>query len=269
MAEGASDLASDLAITHDATTHDATTHDATTHDATTTGTDAAAGSAGCHLPLASGISDVSIVVDGVTRTYVRVVPSSYDPAKPYPLFIGLHASGGTAQSGRSKLNLEAGSHEPAVFVYPNGTPGASPSGDRGWVLDGDGADVAFYDALLAELTNTACIDRARVAVVGFSNGGMFANVLACLRAADLRMVVSVASTPGPTSCQPDHVALLLAAGELDNLVPLTTSQQVRDEAAARNGCAAPGAAQPALPCPANTTCSCAEYTGCLSGYPLT
>ncbi len=233
------------------------------------GSAGAVGSHGCGLAVSAGAQDIMVTAAGVPRRAIRVVPLGYDASRPHPLFIALHASGGTAESGRMKMQLEGTAPEPAIVVYPNGTPGASPTGLRGWNLDPAGPDVALFDALLTELEATLCIDLKRVVVVGFSNGAQLTNVLGCVRAAQLRMIASVAGTPGPTGCGADRVAAFLTAGENDPIVDLALAHQVRDAMTARSACAATAQSAPVTPCPPMTSCMCSSFDGCAAGFPVT
>jgi polyhydroxybutyrate depolymerase len=144
------------------------------------------------------------------RTYTLVVPESYRPDAPHPLVLGLHGSGGKGSGARAQLGLERAAPESALFVYPDGIKGgwdlASPAADN--------RDVAFFDALLLEITNAACVDPRRVFVAGFSNGAYMANQLACRRGDRIRAIATHAGGgPFETQGRYDEQGRLLCPGK--------------------------------------------------------
>ena len=57
----------------------------------------AAGSGGCGTAgAATGQTTETIMVGGVARTYLRVVPATYDPMRTYPLIFAWHGRTGSA-----------------------------------------------------------------------------------------------------------------------------------------------------------------------------
>ncbi|KAF2738565.1 alpha/beta-hydrolase [Polyplosphaeria fusca] len=117
------------------------------------------------------------------REYRIVVPKSYDPDVAVPLILSYH--------GRTKDMLEqeelsqfsnASYGFKGISVYPQGLP--SESGSPQWQGDpaapSDINDIRFTLELIEEISNTYCIDPARVYAAGKSNGGGFVgSYLAC------------------------------------------------------------------------------------------
>jgi polyhydroxybutyrate depolymerase len=163
--------------------------------------------------VSSGAS--SIEVDGVTRTYILDVPSGYDGTTPLPLVFAFHGAttSGEFFRGRFYGNLLSTMSDAAIVVHPDalGAPTA-------WDND---ADVPFFDALLASLEATACVDQARVFATGHSSGGFFTNTLGCQRGDVLRAIAPI-SAGGPfgfggNACR-GEVAVWLAHAENDETV---------------------------------------------------
>jgi polyhydroxybutyrate depolymerase len=123
-----------------------------------------------------------IASSGETRRYLLHVPDSYDPAKPAPLVISLHAYALTPalQMRISRWNALA-DELGFIVVYPAGT--RFPKLWRAKKDDGSrddvDLDVAFISDLIDELQRKYNIDAARIYANGFSNGGGMSHALYC------------------------------------------------------------------------------------------
>lgn len=210
-------------------------------------------SPGCGAaPPAGGSHTVS--VGGQQRTFLLDLPSGYDRNRPTPLVFGFHGAGTSGSLFRSYGNLRSAMGSSAVLVHPDAV-GAS----RAWALTGTG-DVAFFDAMLAQLRTRVCIDDRRVFATGHSSGGFFSNLLGCSRGDVLRGIAPVAGGgpfARPGSCR-GRVAAWVAHGTGDNVVPYSSGQASRDHWVAANGCST--RTQPVG--------SGVAYQGCAAGSPV-
>ncbi|MFC1960824.1 alpha/beta hydrolase family esterase [Chloroflexota bacterium] len=115
--------------------------------------------------------------DGLERSYTLVIPDSYDGSAPVPLLIALHPS---ASSGRAMAALtgldDAANGEGFIAVFPDSV---GPIWGEDYTDDTLADDVGFISALIEQLAEEYTIDRGRVRVVGWSNGGLLAYRLAC------------------------------------------------------------------------------------------
>jgi polyhydroxybutyrate depolymerase len=162
------------------------------------------------------IGDGSITVAGVPREYRLVVP---DPlgATPVPLVVAFHGRGDSKDqmplyTGLSRFAEQNG----FILVYPNAQ-------NKFWplipLLARD--DLAFFDALYAKLLAEYPIDRARVYLIGMSNGAYFSHWIASQRPG--RIAAIAAHSGGLGLVRPDpgavhkHAALLIH-GELDPII---------------------------------------------------
>ncbi|MEA2231850.1 MAG: polyhydroxybutyrate depolymerase [Solirubrobacteraceae bacterium] len=206
----------------------------------------------CGLPPIPGTTTETIVVGGVQRTYLKVVPASVVANRPVPVIMGFHGGNDTAQAAEAYMGLT--SADPVLYVYPQGARFGLAW--AGWNVDPAGADFPFVDAILADLKSRHCVDPARVFAAGKSNGAFFVNSLLCHRAASFRAAASVAGGGRPSTCAQPR-AYMGIHGSADRTVPISTGIQSRDRWLADNRYAnAPIVAVDPSPC--------ASYPGTLN-----
>jgi polyhydroxybutyrate depolymerase len=147
--------------------------------------------------LTPGDYSKSIVSGGKTRTFLIHVPKSYKEGTAVPLVLAFHGASSTAKQMETSTDFDSkADQENFIVVYPNGV--AILKGvyyDGKWVAPeilrqvwncGDctepknnADDVGFTDDLITYMENSASIDEDRIFATGASNGGMFAETLAC------------------------------------------------------------------------------------------
>ena len=131
-----------------------------------------------------------------------------------------------ARAARSPvLQARAGRANKAIIVYPDALALANQGNQTGWNLSATGNDVAFFDALLKEVSGSLCVDNNRIFSAGHSFGAMMTNALGCYRGNVLRAIAPVAGGPpgrGNVTCT-GEVAAWLAHGDNDATVNFTTS----------------------------------------------
>lgn len=123
---------------------------------------------------------LTLDVDGRQREYRLIVPKAViESKKPTPILFAFHGflvDSKDVMPRYTKLG-ELGEKHGFIVVFPNAL-------DRMWqVVDPDPRkpDIAFFDALLADLGKRYDLDLNRVYVTGMSNGAFFANLLASRR----------------------------------------------------------------------------------------
>lgn len=175
-------------------------------------------------------------LDGFTRHYRVYVPKDYDPLRKWPIVIAIHGAFSTAEyhelrTGFSRLADEEG----FIVLYPNGI------GIFGWLQHWNAGhccakaladnidDIGFIFAALDDAALALNIDRRRVYVTGFSNGGMLTHRIGAERADEVAAVAVVAGAMGgresadkaiweiPRSTR--ALPVLLIHGEQDDRVP--------------------------------------------------
>ena len=149
---------------------------------------------------------MNIRVNGFRRSYLVHLPEGYHAGKPHPLVVVIHGAFDTAEgmekfSGFSALSDREG----FVALYPNGV------GIMGYLQHWNAGhccgkaakdnwdDVGFLAKAIADACARLNIDRSRIYMVGFSNGGMLAYRFAAekghLLAAAAPMAASIGGKP--------------------------------------------------------------------------
>lgn len=165
----------------------------------------------------------SLISSGEKREYLLYVPHSYDASKPTPLVISLHGAGGwpAHQRDLTQWNRVA-DRERLIVVYPSAYEGSGPRIWRAQLGAESAKDVRFISDLIDALAGQYNIDRTRIYVNGFSNGGGMSFVLSCRLAERIAAVGAVAAAESvPFSwCRSEvPVPVIAFHGELDPLVP--------------------------------------------------
>lgn len=139
------------------------------------------------------------------RSYDIYLPTGYVPTQPVPVVLAIHGGGGHARAA-ARTSCPGGdienpdclhaiaAREGVAVVYPNGTGSRLVPSVRTWNAGGgadgwqcvsgrackDGVDdVAYFRALLDDLSRWVAVDSRRVYATGLSNGGAMSHRLAC------------------------------------------------------------------------------------------
>jgi polyhydroxybutyrate depolymerase len=204
------------------------------------------------------------------RRYYSRAPARYDRARPAPLLVLLHPYyRGDGQQAVETYELEpilddnglllaapdgtleTGVRRPRRFW--NATDACCDFGRRG--ID----DVAFIDAVIADMRARYRVDDKRIFVIGYSNGGYLAHRLLCDRAPTIAAAASIAGAAwkDPSRCRPAAAAALLEVhGDADERVPyagatfengtaIPSAQEGVADWAQKIGCRGPAQAAPA------------------------
>lgn len=130
----------------------------------------------------------TITAGGLQRSYLLTVPPGASGARRLPLIFVFHGYNEDAESIHRYSHLDRAD---ALVVYMDGrdkawapAPYASTTGEQ---------DLAFVDAVRAQLDGEFGVDRARVFAAGLSNGGGFAAYVGCQRAQDFTAIATVSA----------------------------------------------------------------------------
>src|SRR4051794_7837563 len=156
-------------------------------------------------PLRSGDHTRLLAIGGESRSYSLHLPPSYDPKRPTPVVLALHAAAmnGAAMARFCGLNEKA-DRSGFVVVYPDGT-GSTPFflfWDAGGVRGRPSDDVGYTAKLLDELATLVNVDPKRVYATGMSNGAMMCYRLASELSGRIAAIAPVGGTMATETCRP-------------------------------------------------------------------
>jgi polyhydroxybutyrate depolymerase len=258
-----------------------TTHKAATPSTTTGPANRGAGSTGCRPTLTPGRHRLTLPIGSRTRILIVHVPVTSGTHGALPLVVDLHGSESTAASQERLSGMDATADTDGfVVVYPQAiiasragfvwnVPGVPLIGDRP-VPIGAADDIAFLNAVVAELHTQACIDLTRVYATGFSGGARLASQLACDSSTTFAAVAAVSGLRLPSPCPASRAVPVIAFhGTADATDPYQGNGQAywtysvpvaAQRWAAHDGCGA--TATMSQPAPRATL---RVYTGCRDG----
>jgi polyhydroxybutyrate depolymerase len=170
------------------------------------------------------LQERSVVVGGTQRSYTVHVPANM--ASRAPVVLVFHGGGGRPEAIARRTGMnDVADQNGFVVVYPAGAE--APSGRGGtWNIGGSSSpssanDVAFVQAILADLGRSVPIDQSRIFATGISMGGVFSYRLACEMSSTFAAIAPVAATMVESSCRPQSpVAVLHIHGTDDERIPI-------------------------------------------------
>lgn len=169
----------------------------------------------------------TIKVGELDREFLIYVPKDLKSDEALPLVFVFHGGNSNAKGvmNLAQFNLIA-DRENAIVVYPQGVGGNWNDGrintaSQAYREDVD--DLAFFDRLLAEVSQKHAIDPKRIYLTGISNGGIFSHHAAANRSdkiAAIAAVVGGVAAPVAEKFEPtDPVSVLIIQGTADPLMP--------------------------------------------------
>ncbi|CAO5192742.1 polyhydroxybutyrate depolymerase [Frankia sp. AiPs1] len=142
--------------------------------------------------------------------------------EPYPLIVALHSLHYDGMDPKANWDLDGLAHAAGLaVVYPDGIGKAWNAGTCCDVASaGNVDDVGWLRSLIAHISANYPIDRARVSLVGLSNGGMLAYRYACEHGDELAGIAVVSASRQITQCHPSAPLTAVAIhGGADQHVP--------------------------------------------------
>ncbi len=186
---------------------------------------------------------VDLWIHGFRRTYRVHIPPGYAEAKPLPLVVVVHGAFYTAKKmERTSGFSELADLEGFITAYPNGMGifGFLQHWNAGHCCGKAAADklddVGYLAAVIEDICRRLKVDRQRIYMVGFSNGGMLVHRFAAERGELLAAVAPLAATGGgrPDAASPQwHIPKPAVS------MPLLTIHGMDDEQIPFDGGVAP------------------------------
>jgi polyhydroxybutyrate depolymerase len=187
---------------------------------------AAASSCGLFDRVDLGVEGVAATSVGIRghpgRTAIVAEPDDVVDGEGLPMVVLLHGLGATAADlPRDTEWASRVAERRFVLVAPQGT---GNSWDAVGCCDpaaADGVDdVAFLADVIDQIASSDHVDRSRVYLTGYSNGGMMTYRYLCANPGGIVAAASVAGTD-TDDCDPTAgVPFLQVSGDADNIVPL-------------------------------------------------
>ncbi|MFC1544790.1 alpha/beta hydrolase family esterase [Gemmatimonadota bacterium] len=163
-----------------------------------------------------GISRLNVLHDGFKRELLVQLPRGYDPAGSYPLVLAFHGAGRSCDDWPDWLGDVAENHD-FIGIYPTGVHHSWESLVDGRLVD----DVAFAASLIAWADTTLAVDQYKRYALGFSQGAIFVNRLAC-RITGLKGIAAISGSfyenPKFSPVGPPR-KIFLAQGLYDGVIP--------------------------------------------------
>ena len=152
----------------------------------------------------------SVSITG-SRPFKVFVPSSYTAADPVPLVIALSGYGQTGAQFEDYLHLTSiAESSNFIYVHPDGT--IDQFGERFWNATPECCDfqkppvndAAYIISIINKVTAKYSVDPNRIYIIGHSNGGFMANVLACKYSNRIAAIINIAggSFTSTAVCKP-------------------------------------------------------------------
>jgi poly(3-hydroxybutyrate) depolymerase len=189
------------------------------------------------------------------RFYWVRVPAGYDPHHAYPTIL---VGPGCGESGQTPIPIQMATGDDAIVVGLNGV-------DNCFNKDAaDTPELAYFDATLAAVEASACVDTSHVYMMGFSSGSWLTSYLGCVRGNVLRAQGSIAGglPPIPPTCTGPIPAIYVSDTD-DTKNPPDTVMMALSRVLATNGCGAE-----TEPYDLGVPSPCVQYKGCMPGYPV-
>jgi poly(3-hydroxybutyrate) depolymerase len=215
---------------------------------------------GCGSPAGQALSTYVVkntMSGGVARSYRLYLPAGYDPMRPYPTIILGH---GCTGNGGTPFPIEQASKSEAIVV-------ALKSVGDCFVYSPTGADVTYFDTVLAEVSAGHCVDKSRVFMAGFSSGSWLTHTIGCVRAGTLRGQGNASGNQVNLTTCTGPIAAMFAHDVNDDQNSFAGAERARDRILKSNGCGTETMPYDYDGDPA-TPSTCVSYMGCLPGYPV-
>ncbi len=179
---------------------------------------------------------LTLTINGQERTYLLSTPRGVSSSTPAPLIVAFHGRTNSNEQVRGYFGFEKTATDyyvayPAAISNGNGSYAWSDAGDKASQL----RDFQFFDAIVKEIGNNACIDMDKIYVVGHSLGAWFANSVACARGGVVRASATVGGSTTMQGCSGPTAAMIIN-NPADTLSPHVNAETMRDVRIAENAC---------------------------------
>jgi len=178
--------------------------------------------------------ELTFAHDDRIRRYNLYLPPNWNSQKKLPVVIMLHSGGGNAAMFEQRTGMtQKAEAEGFIVVYPQGTGytnGRFYTWNSGhccfYALEKQVDDVGFIRELIRSLVNRLHIDKQRIYLAGFSNGGMLAYRLGAAMPDVIAAIAPISATIGGKA-GPDEAEFRIHAPT--RTLPLITMHGLADQ----------------------------------------
>jgi polyhydroxybutyrate depolymerase len=173
---------------------------------------------------------VNLTVDGITRSFIVYLPTSYNNAGKMPMIFAIHGGSGTPEGMINIANFKTiADRDKVVLVYPAGIQNNWNDGRPTTPNQLGINDVNFFNQMCDYMITNNSVDGTKIYATGISNGGFMSSRLGCELSNRIAAIAVDAATIEATtiapSCNPGRpVPAIYIHGTTDPLVPFTGGQ---------------------------------------------
>ena len=192
-------------------------------------------SKGCMSPKSLSTGTHEIIIAGKTRNYILAVPGNYSMSNPAKLIIAIHGRTNSNAMVQGYMGLEWGNWSgPRQTDFIVAYPAWLPSGSAySWSSE---ENITFIDTIIRDITDSYCVDRAEIHIVGHSLGAWFSSKLACTRGDMFRSMTIVWGGGWTSACNDTPTASLIFQRADDPLSSPTTARVTENKMKLINKC---------------------------------
>lgn len=171
-------------------------------------------------------------VSWIDRNFLLYVPPGMQAWKQTPLVVAFHGRTNSNEMVRDYMKLWGGSYGQQQRDFVVAYPAGMWAGPYSW---SQYANIEFFDAIVAELSEKLCIDRDKIFTVWHSLGSYMSNKVSCQRGNVIRAMAWVASSGFNGDCS-GPVSSLITHLEWDPLASYSGGQWAYRLKSAQNYC---------------------------------
>jgi len=176
------------------------------------------------------LTNKSVTIGAVNRTYKQYLPVAFDPqTEQVSLVVILHGIGGSSSDMVSTGFNYIADTARVIAIYPQGVLNAygQTSWNNGTLLASSVDDIGFMHAILDSMILNYNVDPARVYFTGFSMGSIMTHHLACAmnnRIAAIGCMAGTMPSSDIQNCSPTYATPVIHLhGTADGTVPYSGS----------------------------------------------